>query len=361
VNRKTFAHVLVSLLVGGVVALSLASGGASRALADGIAYVQGIAANGSSAANTRPVLIAGSDGTNARSLLMDSVGQARTAEQGVVGVGASLSGFSPVYTGGIDTSGNARGILTDTSGRVVIAGYDTANAVTRPLPIVSAGSVNTSPFLAIGGTDGGAARAFLTDASGRSIVTTTGLVNGSGSVAFSAVDSAGRAQSGDTNKATYRAAGTWTPTATSATDIFVFTGSGSKTVYVRRVACSFTATAATVIPVILVKRSTAPTGGSASSMNQVPLDDSDAAGTCSPGMYTANPTVGTIVGNVGAATYTAGASGSIVSPPLVWEFAPHGLRKGIKLNATTKSLSINLNSTSTAGITAYAEIEWTEE
>lgn len=113
----------------------------------------GAAASGA-AASGNPVLIAGSDGTNARSLAVDTGG--RQIVVGTAGDGASPVGNS-VAVAGVDGSGKVRTILVDTSNR----------AWTVPSGFVAAGAAASLNPIYIGGADGsGNVRAILTTATG---------------------------------------------------------------------------------------------------------------------------------------------------------------------------------------------------
>lgn len=88
--------------------------------------MQGAGANGA-AVTGNPVLTAGSDGTNARSIKTDAGGAVQTdiesgptgasalQSQGAAADGAAAAG-NPVQVGGVDGAGNAQRLLTDTTG-----------------------------------------------------------------------------------------------------------------------------------------------------------------------------------------------------------------------------------------------------
>lgn len=160
-------------------------------------------------------------------------------------------------------------------------------------------------------------------------------------------------------KATYSVAGLVTPPATP-TDMVILNGSGTKTVRVLRVEVSLTGTAAGIADVILIKRSTANSGGTATTPNVVPHDSSDAAGTAVVQQYSANPAgVGTVVGNVRAAKM--GISAADVTDTIIWDFTKNN-DKGIVLRGTAQGLAINLNGDAliTGEVLAYS-ITWSEE
>lgn len=157
----------------------------------------------------------------------------------------------------------------------------------------------------------------------------------------------------------YRGAISFTPTATAATDIFVIGGSATKTVRVTHLALSCTATAATAVDVIFLVRSTADTAGTSTPVGKVQLDSADANATNTVLAYTANPTVGNLVGNV---SIDKTAFSTTTGAPQFF-FSDFGIRRtrSIVLRGTAQQLAINLNGQSIAGIACDAETEWTEE
>jgi len=77
-----------------------------------IAIAKGAAASGA-AVSGNPVLVAGSDGTNARTIATDTSG--RTIAVGAAATGAAVAG-SPVYVAGIDGGGLVRPLLVSAAG-----------------------------------------------------------------------------------------------------------------------------------------------------------------------------------------------------------------------------------------------------
>jgi hypothetical protein len=159
--------------------------------------------------------------------------------------------------------------------------------------------------------------------------------------------------------ATYSATNVNYTVASSATDIFTITGSGSKTVRVRRMGMSGIQTTAGQGTVILLKRSTANTGGTATTCTNVPYDSTSAAATAVVRAYTANPTTGTLVGNLYADRLFIGTATSN-SDRGIWEF--NCLKaQPLVLRGTGEVLSINLNGITASGNVINAWVEWTEE
>lgn len=149
---------------------------------------------------------------------------------------------------------------------------------------------------------------------------------------------------------------------TGATDIVTLFGSGTKTIYIMRVAVSATATAGVNTSTQLRKLSTVLTGGTSAAMTAVPHDSASAAATATPLSWTANPTGGgTLVGIVGTTKLNVQAPGTSTSPPTwVWKFGGPADAQPMTLRGTTQGLALNLNGAVLAGASFNVEISWTE-
>jgi hypothetical protein len=155
----------------------------------------------------------------------------------------------------------------------------------------------------------------------------------------------------------YRLAGLLTPAATPS-DILMIAPGGAKPVRVTRVAVVITATAAGIGDVVLIRRSTLDTAGTSTTPTPVPLDVNDGSATAVVTVYTGNPTVGTSVGNVGAAKM--GISAADAESSAIWEWGGRGT-KSPTLRKTTDALCINMNGdTLVTGEVVSWEIEWEE-
>lgn len=173
----------------------------------------------------------------------------------------------------------------------------------------------------------------------------------------------------DGQRATFSATKVGLVTAASATDIFTITGSTSKVVRITRIEATATTTSATpaALDVLLVKRSTANSGGtSTGSPTAVPYDSSNAAATATVFSYTANPTTGTLVGTAlrGAkffqtlGTYTA--TDFPTKDSLIWDFGNRP-SQAPALRSTSEVLAVNLNGASATATASFdLMIEWTE-
>lgn len=148
--------------------------------------------------------------------------------------------------------------------------------------------------------------------------------------------------------------------ASSATDIFTISGSASKTIRIHKIDVTGTTTSGSPIKITicLQKRSTANTGGTSVTRTNVPHDSSNAAATAEVKSYTANPTLGTLVGNVRCVTTSFQASG-ITDTVLMWEFADDG-GQPIILRGVNESLVVNFNGTTVTGGVVSISVEWSE-
>lgn len=147
--------------------------------------------------------------------------------------------------------------------------------------------------------------------------------------------------------------------AATPTDFFTITGSATKTIIITRLSFSATQTLAGVKDIVLLKRSTANTGGTSSTPTVVPYDSVNAAGTAVIRAYTVNPTLGTLVGNIHTVKTTVGAAGTVSQPIAisVGEF----FAQGLTLRGTSQVVALNGNSVSFgAGISVDCFIEWVE-
>lgn len=163
---------------------------------------------------------------------------------------------------------------------------------------------------------------------------------------------------------TYRAVGLNIASVLTPTDIFTITGSGTKTIKVTKIIVSAQQTTTSLRDVIILKRSTANSGGTSTTMTNVVNDSNDAAATATVRAYTANPTTGTLVGNVDTAKIVVdtAAVGANASSPPDWVFIFDGQSaKPLVLRGTGEVVAVNLNSITSAGGLWNFTVEWTEE
>ena len=154
-----------------------------------------------------------------------------------------------------------------------------------------------------------------------------------------------------------------TPVA-SATDFFTLTGSATKVIYVRAIGCTGTSTTVASLIVSAMVRSTADTlGTSTGSPAAVPLDSSFPAATATVLAYTANPTVGTLVGNVGSGLLQTLAPASANGFPngLYFNFLQVNGDQPIVLRGTSQVLALNAGGNSfSSGANLTCSVTWTE-
>lgn len=168
--------------------------------------------------------------------------------------------------------------------------------------------------------------------------------------------------------ATYASAYIGLTPAASCTDLAILNGSASKVIRVMRVVVSAITSAATgaTLDLVLAVRSAANTAGTAvTAAAIVPFDSNDAAATATLTAYSANPTTGTLVGNVYVTKFqqTLGTATATDFPSNLPFQAQWGMTdsKPIVLRGAAQGLAINFNGSSfAAGASVDLFVEWTE-
>jgi hypothetical protein len=149
--------------------------------------------------------------------------------------------------------------------------------------------------------------------------------------------------------------------AAAATDVFTIIGSATKTIRITfiEISCTTTAVSGIAVPVSLIKRSTADTAGTSTTATVVPNDSTNAAGTAVVRSYTANPTLGTTVGNMRTDRFQITAAGASENK-IEWSF---GVRpaQAIVLRGVAEQLCLNFGGATITNPLASFAIEWTEE
>jgi|WetSurMetagenome_2_1015567.scaffolds.fasta_scaffold00674_21 hypothetical protein len=171
-------------------------------------------------------------------------------------------------------------------------------------------------------------------------------------------DIKGRAITTVEKRDTYSAAISGLVLAAAATDISCLSGSATKDLVLKQVDFSGTATSNTAVDMLLIKRSSANTGGTSTALTDVPNDSANPAGTATVMAYTANPTVGTAVGTVEAIKFTMAAATS-----QVYERTRHyGIEEdqGIVLHGVNESVCLNFNGQTISGAALSVTMEWRE-
>lgn len=175
--------------------------------------------------------------------------------------------------------------------------------------------------------------------------------------------------SGYIAKATYSAAFIGLVPAAATTDLVCLTGSATKTVKLQSINLSGSGTAIS-IPVTLLRRATADTGGTAAGTTANPAntiskrDSNFATATAVPIAYTANPTINdtspTYIDSqqLGVAATTVG----IINGTTRFDFGSDGvnLRAPPTLRGAAQQICINLNGTSATAL-LNGSLTWTEE
>lgn len=169
---------------------------------------------------------------------------------------------------------------------------------------------------------------------------------------------------------TYSAVSIGLVPAASATDIVCIAGSSTRIVTLRRIEVSGTATTAISTPVVLLRRASLDTGGTAATGTALPVgsrhDTNNAAATAGLVAYTANPTIvdtSPVYFRTNALNLSpaATASGSDI---LEWKFGTDtdAYDQGLVLpKATTQQICLNLNAVSVTAGSLQIDLEWTEQ
>ncbi len=166
-----------------------------------------------------------------------------------------------------------------------------------------------------------------------------------------------------TMKPTYSATRLITP-ASSATDVCILGGSATRSVRVRRIIFSgYTTGTAVTEPVAILKRSTLGTGGTQQLIDMVPHDTTNTltnaanTATANAEAFTANPTVGTLVGAL-ADVYVSFQATTGINSGYQFEFGRLG--SPIVLRSAAQNVVVNLNGVTITGLISCT-FEWTEE
>jgi len=173
-------------------------------------------------------------------------------------------------------------------------------------------------------------------------------------------------------KATYMGSTAFTTPAAATADMFQLFGSSTKTVKILWIALCYQGTTpgTTTDQVFLVKRSTANSGGTAGTTTVTPVDSNNAASTAGATckVYTANPTPGTLLGQLAAynlcAYFPPAGTGTVsaVVPTLVL-FDARLAGQPITLRGTAEGVCVNFNGVIPSATTPKLafNIIWTEE
>lgn len=149
----------------------------------------------------------------------------------------------------------------------------------------------------------------------------------------------------------YMAQSAFFTAASSATDMWEIYGSGSKTVEVLKIWVSYeTSTTSSANRFHLLRRTTANSGGTSTTLDAIELETALASATAVLKNYTANPTTGTLfgatpTGRMWAGSITTSTSGG--APHMI--FDAHVFGKPIILSGTGEGVVVNNNGVTVPG------------
>lgn len=162
------------------------------------------------------------------------------------------------------------------------------------------------------------------------------------------------------NQPTYSAGAVFTSAATP-TDCFTIYGSATKTVRVHEITVNGTdASGGGIFLCEVVKRGSAPTGGTSSAVTAVAHDSNSAAATATVQSFTVNPTsVGALVGLVEATA--VGITPNSNSPNFPFKYGPGAGDQSIVLRGTAQGLAVNfLGASIGTGTQLAIRVKWSE-
>jgi hypothetical protein len=158
---------------------------------------------------------------------------------------------------------------------------------------------------------------------------------------------------------TYSATFNGAVTATTPTDVFTITGVANKKIKIKYIYIDGEQTTSATIRANVIRRSSANTGGSSTTLTSVAYDQTSGASSAVVRAYTTNPTLGTTVGTVSSKLLRINTAGSTPTP--VEFFNENTLIGDNTLNSASEVLSVNLGSTTITGDTMTFTIVWTEQ
>lgn len=141
------------------------------------------------------------------------------------------------------------------------------------------------------------------------------------------------------------------------TDMLVFSGSGTKTVKIRKIEMTAAETTAGNEQFFVLKRSTADTTGTPNAVTSVPVDSANGAATATFNYYTANPgALGTSLGSLFNLKFQCPAIASTLQPQwrTIYEWIPG--TQPITLRGTAESVVLNFAG---AALPAGLKVQWT--
>jgi hypothetical protein len=162
-----------------------------------------------------------------------------------------------------------------------------------------------------------------------------------------------------------------TTVASSATDFLSVTGSATKTVRISEARCTGTANSGGVTTINALKRITGYAAGVSTpnaSLATVAFDTLSGSASASAQGFFANPSVGTLAGNLRAGTLqfadnkAVTAGGTVAAIPTVFEFGARNVEQQPTLRGTGEVFALNGNgATFPTGHAVQCSITWTED
>ena len=295
------------------------------------------------------VKIAGSDATGVETNFVDATANGLKVDGSAVTQPVSDAGGSLTVDDG-GSSLTVDGTVTANAGTGTFA----VSAASLPLP---SGAATETTLSSINSNQTNAAQVAQAWAQYNSIAPTLT----SGNLSVLQVDVNGRLNtlSRSFKRESYCASAVNFSAANNPTDIFTITGSATKTVKVTKITVTASQTTSSQRDVLLIKRSTANTGGTSTTQTAVPNDSTNTAATAVVRAYTANPTTGTTVGTLKSRKLFIGTT-TANSDELLWEFGTGELQP-IILRGVNEVLAVNMNGVTSAGDLYNINVEWTEE
>jgi len=171
---------------------------------------------------------------------------------------------------------------------------------------------------------------------------------------------------GTLKDSTYAAASVALVPAASATDIFCIAASSSKNIFLKRLLVSGTAGTAISTPLLIYRRATADTGGTAATGLALPVAvpnyTTDPASTATLTAYTANPTVTDSSPALLASFELPLPVSTGASPALVFDLNGNDLftRHIVIAKGSTQQVCLNLNGVSISSGSLVITVIWTE-
>jgi len=160
---------------------------------------------------------------------------------------------------------------------------------------------------------------------------------------------------------TFRATSSAVTPGATPQDVFTISGNSTTNVYVQKMGISTTQTTAGINAWFVAKRSTANTGGTSASVTVVPLNANYSAH-ATVLQYTANPTAGTLIGNLWGGFVEAPAPATAGIGNLIVEVDFQSmLGQPLALLSTADVLAWNFNGAALpTGLSVIAYVQWVE-